>query len=245
VAHFTVASLNVRWGYDTANRPFDLVAACRTLDADVIALQEVWEPDGEPGQARLAAEELGYESFEVPLSGSNVRIEPRITRKPHLIDGWWGLVLLSRLPMSQPQAVDLGRRGGVVDLAHRRVLTAEVDVDGQPVAVTVVHLSFVLPNTLAQLLRLRRVVAHGRPQVVAGDFNLPRSAVGPAFEGWQSTEPRPTFPARQPRVQLDHVLARGGVQITRSTVLPSVGSDHLPVRAELSVDASAPFPAPG
>src|SRR4051794_35604000 len=151
VPELTFASFNARWGYDTSNQPFDVVGACRELDADVIALQEVWEPDREPGQARQAADALGYQYVEAPLSGSNVRVEPRITRRKDQIDGWWGLALLSRLPLSHLRTVELGRRGGIVDIAHRQAIEAEVELEGTVITITVVHLSFVVGNTVAQL----------------------------------------------------------------------------------------------
>lgn len=235
MAHFSLASFNSRWGYDTANRPFDLTGACAALDADVIALQEVWEPDREAGAAHRAAQSLGYSYFEAPLSGSNVRAEPRITRRLHEIDGWWGLALLSRLPLSTVRTVDLGRRAGRIDLAHRQAIVAIIEVGGHQVDLTAVHLSFVPPNALVQLARLRRLVAHDGPQIVAGDFNLPRAVVGRSFAGWESAIRDATFPARRPRAQLDHVLAHGGATVSRARVLPHLGSDHLPVWAEIAV----------
>ncbi len=237
MASFTLASFNARWGYDTANRPFDVEAACASLDTDVIALQEVWEPDHGPGPARLAAEALGYRFYEAPLSGSNVRREPRITRRDHEIDGWWGLALLSRLPLLHPRTVDLGRRGGRVDVAHRRVILAEVELDRGCITIVVVHLSFVAPNTVTQLVRLRRLLAaEPGPAVVVGDFNLPRLVVAPALSPWRPAVRGATFPAHRPRAQLDHLLVHGGASATGGIVAESLGSDHRPIRATVSVD---------
>lgn len=236
MAKFTIASFNARWGYDTANRPFDVLAACSLLDADVIALQEVWEPDDEPGAARKAATALGYQFFEAPLSGSNVRVEPRITRHQHETDGWWGLALLSRLPLSKPRWVDLGRRRGRVDVAHRRAILAGVDIGGSTVTVAAVHLSFVTPSTIAQLRRLRRMLrATTGPTVVVGDFNLPRAVVGRALGPWRSVVRGATYPDQRPLLQLDHVLVNGGLSATGGVLAAGLGSDHRPVRATVSV----------
>jgi endonuclease/exonuclease/phosphatase family metal-dependent hydrolase len=244
VPELTFASFNARWGYDTSNQPFDVVGACRELDADVIALQEVWEPHQEPGQARQAADALGYAYVEAPLSGSNVRVEPRITRRKDEIDGWWGLALLSRLPLSHLRTVELGRRSGLVDIAHRQAIQAEVELDGTPITVTVVHLSFVIGNALAQLRRLHTLVEAGTgPQVVTGDFNLPRALVAPTFRTWDHAALGPTFPARRPTAQLDHVLVRGGLSVRSSEVRPGLGSDHLPVWARLGRVDGGPSPA--
>ena len=42
----TVASFNLHWGRRLrSNEPYDVIDACRALDTDVLALQEVWRSD--------------------------------------------------------------------------------------------------------------------------------------------------------------------------------------------------------
>lgn len=234
---FTVASFNARWGYDLTDTPFDLVAVCTDLAADVIALQEVWEAFGTEGEARRAADALGYHFAEARLSGSNVRSGPRITRAEEEIDGWWGIALLSRYPLRSVRAVALGRTVGRVDLAERHLLTAELEVGGATISVAVVHLSFFLPDAVAQLVRLRRRLdaAVRHPTVVVGDFNLPAAVVSRAFRGWQRGVRGRTWPAHRPVSQLDHVLVRGGLDAGSGAVLSRTGSDHRPIRTALSL----------
>ena len=55
----TVASFNTHSGTDGWGRPFDLVGACRKLDAEVLVLQEVFSPLNAPSQADEIAGELG------------------------------------------------------------------------------------------------------------------------------------------------------------------------------------------
>ncbi len=43
-AELVVASFNVHMGVDGWGRPYDVVATCRRLDADVLVLQEAWTP---------------------------------------------------------------------------------------------------------------------------------------------------------------------------------------------------------
>lgn len=238
VPGFSVASFNVRWGYGKDNTPFDLTAVCRDLDADIVALQEVWEPDDAPGQARQAAGALGYELFEAPLSGSNVRAGPRITRHHHEIDGWWGTALLSRFPLRSARTADLGHPGGRVDLAHRQVIVTSIEIGPTPVHLLVAHLSFFWPSTVAQLHRLHRM-ADGveEPCVVVGDLNLPPIAVRSVFgPEWRTAVRGRTFPSRRPTVQLDHLLVRGQVlTVEGGGVGPPSGSDHRPISATLSV----------
>ena len=62
----TVASFNIHWGRrPRVYEPFDVVAACRQLDVDVLALQEVWRPDRGTSVAEEVADALGYELHEV------------------------------------------------------------------------------------------------------------------------------------------------------------------------------------
>jgi endonuclease/exonuclease/phosphatase family metal-dependent hydrolase len=42
-----------------------------------------------------------------------------------------------------------------------------------------------------------------------------------------------TWPARRPHSQIDHILVSGEINVRGGEVLPDVGSDHRPVRAEL------------
>jgi endonuclease/exonuclease/phosphatase family metal-dependent hydrolase len=64
-----VANFNLHAGIDGWGRPFDVVAECAALDADVLVLEEVWRPDGEKGLAAEVAEALGYFCFEHELAG--------------------------------------------------------------------------------------------------------------------------------------------------------------------------------
>jgi endonuclease/exonuclease/phosphatase family metal-dependent hydrolase len=75
----TVANFNMHAGIDGWGRPFDYVAACRALDADVLVLEETWASTGVPaeeGQAEHIAAELGYQVVTAPL-GDGYRIAPQ------------------------------------------------------------------------------------------------------------------------------------------------------------------------
>ena len=65
-----LATFNVHMGVDGWGRPYDLVAECAALDADVLVLQEAWtSDDGSPGTAAVVAARLGYEVVaEAPLA---------------------------------------------------------------------------------------------------------------------------------------------------------------------------------
>src|SRR5579863_8777313 len=85
-----VASYNVHGGVDGWGRPFDVVGACRRLDADVLVLQECWSPDGDASLAARVAAALGYRAEELPFARG------RISR-PHADPGRrWGPRLWAR-----------------------------------------------------------------------------------------------------------------------------------------------------
>ncbi|GAA4346804.1 endonuclease/exonuclease/phosphatase family protein [Angustibacter luteus] len=88
----------------------------------------------------------------------------------------------------------------------RAALAAVVAGDSGPVTVIGVHLSFAPPAAVRQLRTVRRWAdSLPGPRVLAGDLNLP-GGVPARVTGWRSLARASTFPAADPRVQLDHVL---------------------------------------
>jgi endonuclease/exonuclease/phosphatase family metal-dependent hydrolase len=74
----TVASFNLHAGIDGWGRTFDVAAACRDIDADVLVLQEVWKPAGLPSMATEIASELGYSmAWRTMAEGRRGRPHPR------------------------------------------------------------------------------------------------------------------------------------------------------------------------
>jgi endonuclease/exonuclease/phosphatase (EEP) superfamily protein YafD len=83
----------------------------------------------------------------------------------------------------------------------------------------------------------------GPPTIVAGDLNatpwsfafrdfVTLTGLRDSSLGWGL---QPTWNARfwLPRIPIDHILVPRGTQVVRRTIGPDVGSDHLPVVAEL------------
>ena len=90
----------------------------------------------------------------------------------------------------------------------------------------------------ARQLRAALTGATGAPAVLVGDLNLPAagvSAVVSTMTGWRQAGGQPTYPAWRPRVQMHHVLVRGGVHVTGAVVHPVSTSDHLPLVVDLRV----------
>ena len=67
---FVVANFNLHAGIDGWGRPFDVVAACRGIGADLLVLEECWTPTtaDQPGLAATVGVALGYSVLELPLS---------------------------------------------------------------------------------------------------------------------------------------------------------------------------------
>ena len=244
---FTLASLNLHWGLDRHNVPFDAVAAVARLDADVVALQETWRPNGEAGLARDIADALGYQVLELAMGagGPHDGKGLDVLRDPASATGTWGTALLSRVPLRGLPAVDLG----VVplDRAARRALAADVDVAAGPptrtVRVVCAHLSHRLWGSVPQLRRLRTALDARSPAgppvptVVAGDMNMWGPIVSGMIPGLRRAFTGRTWPAHRPHSQIDHILVSPDVEVLEAGVLPACGSDHRPVKARLRVAA--------
>jgi endonuclease/exonuclease/phosphatase family metal-dependent hydrolase len=233
MASFTLTSFNARWGLSVDDEPFDLGAVVAGFDTDVVALQEVWEPSDGTGALAQTADRLGYQLWHVPLAPSFLSPQPEITADPSLAAGTWGVALLSRLPATSTRVVDLGRLVDRWDVAARLAVLADFEVDGRPVTVAAHHLSFALPNALAQLRRLGGWLPAHRPTVVAGDCNLWGPLAHLALRRHRRAVRGRTWPAARPHSQLDHVFVSDGIEVESARILPSAGSDHLPVQATL------------
>jgi endonuclease/exonuclease/phosphatase family metal-dependent hydrolase len=69
---FSIATFNAHAGVDGWGRPYDVVAACRLIDADVLVLEENWAPDDGASLAGQVATALGYEAHEHALAGGRL-----------------------------------------------------------------------------------------------------------------------------------------------------------------------------
>jgi endonuclease/exonuclease/phosphatase family metal-dependent hydrolase len=224
-----IASLNLHAGYGADGMPFDVVTACRQLGADLILLQEAWQPAGRPDPAAQAARVLGAQLIRADLVArtSLSRLGIGADTSP----GRWGLAVLTALPVTGYEQVDLGRSPGDPISRVAQLITVTTPA-GDSLLVANVHLTHLFFSPV-QLLRLTRWLAMGSTAaVIAGDLNMPAPVTGLAV-GYSPAVSGRTFPATRPLVQLDHVLAGRGVHACDGRVLPPVGSDHLPIRASL------------
>jgi endonuclease/exonuclease/phosphatase family metal-dependent hydrolase len=243
---FTVTSFNAHAGLRPRPRtggpcePYDLEPVIKSLAADVMVVQETWWPaDGRPSAVRSAGERMGAQVFELAFGRATIQPWPH-PRRDGTGEGFIGLTVLTRVPSRLVGHVPFGRvlndhtpeRGGI----H-----VEADVPGGPVDLVGIHLTSRLPyGPPIQLRRLRALLPPpSRPGVVAGDCNFWGPGVATFLPGWRRAVRGRTWPSTMPHSQIDHILVRdapgASVHVVDATVMPNVGSDHLPVRATLRV----------
>jgi endonuclease/exonuclease/phosphatase (EEP) superfamily protein YafD len=217
-AGVSIVSLNLLASNRDTGR---VVAYLRDRRADLVALLEV---DDFWAEAIAGLADLYPHRFVVPRNDN------------------FGIALLSRLPLDAVREAEFGAAG---------VPTIVADVP-RPDGGFMFIATHPLSPVRAEWSRLRDaqlrdiaafVAAAGRSCVVAGDFNAtPWSPVCRDFaarSGLVDTALgrglQTTWNARLwlPRIPIDHVYAPPRTMVVRRAVGPDVGSDHLPVEAEI------------
>ncbi|MGY1670688.1 endonuclease/exonuclease/phosphatase family protein [Geodermatophilus sp. SYSU D00710] len=230
-----IATFNILHGRTPEDDRVDvdrLASAVKTLDADVLGLQEVDRDQPRSMNADLtavAAEAMGAvdSQFVAALSGTPGGTWMAATGDEQPGAASYGIALLSRHPVVSWRVVRLPALPGRVPVWFRgarqpklvseepRVAVAAV-LDGPHGQFTVActHLSFVPYWNSVQLRRLVRALRGTRePLVVMGDLNMePRKAT--LVSGLRPLARGSTFPAEEPTRQLDHVLVRGRLAAT-------------------------------
>jgi endonuclease/exonuclease/phosphatase family metal-dependent hydrolase len=227
----TIASLNMHGGVDRFGRPYDIEAACHQLKADVIALQEVWQPADRPDQLAATADQLGLRLMFAGLTSRTSHKRLRVG--PDTRPGDWGIAILTARPVLSYQVVPLGRAPG--DAVPRAAQVATLGLaDGRAMRIVNTHLTHRFTSPVQLLLLAGRLAAGTEPTVIAGDLNMPGPATLVAAS-YRRALRGATYPAHRPVIQLDHFLTGPRVSVDAAEVLIGVGSDHLPIRAHLSI----------
>ncbi|WP_185994657.1 endonuclease/exonuclease/phosphatase family protein [Nocardioides campestrisoli] len=221
-----VATFNILHGRSPEDDQVDLdrfVDAVASLDADVLALQEVDRNQPRSAGAdltALAAEAMGAAEhlFVAALHGSpGVWIAADGDLAPDAAA--YGVALLSRLPVLSwesvrlapvpvrvPMRFDGNRRPDLVRDEARVAVVATVDAPGGPITVANTHLTFIEWWQRRQLRTLRSALAgHPGRLMLLGDLNMGEERAQ-RLTGLRSLVSAKTFPVDEPTEQLDHIL---------------------------------------
>lgn len=243
-----LATFNILHGRSPDDGRVDLdrfAAAVRSLDADVLGLQEVDRDQPRSHGADLtavAAEAMGAVDarFVAALSGTPGGTWLAATGAEQPGSATYGISLLSRFPVVSWRVLRLAplrvRLPLWSSVTHRPFLArdeprvavaAAVDGPHGRFTVAVTHLSFVPGWNALQLRRLVRGLAGSpEPLVLMGDLNM-RPPAASRVSGLRPLAAALTFPAGQPTRQLDHVLARGPLRAAGPAWAPALPlSDH-------------------
>lgn len=230
-----IATYNVHRcrGLDGRTRPQRIAAVLRTIDADVVALQEVVGAGPHGGGH---AEELGA------MLGMGWVMSPARELRGHQ----FGNAVLSRFPIMHHSEHDLSWK----TCEPRRMQRVDVVVHGCTLHLYNVHLGTAILERRHQALRLASMVSDRHiagPKLVLGDFNewMRGLATKMLSERLNSVDlrnhlrRRRTYPGLFPILHLDHIYYAGRVEIvgielprTRQSL---VASDHLPLVADVRI----------
>lgn len=239
----TLGSFNLHMGRGTPGHDaplYDVVAAAKEVDTDVLVLQEAWAPDDAESQVDAIATALDYQvacTFAVARASCHDQVR-LVAREGPEGNGDWVIAMLSRLPVIGAEVHRLTpqlRR----DPGQRAVLVATVDVEGEPFTVAGTHMPLLkdpvwrlAPSIRAALPSLQT------PAAFAGDMNMwGWCADRLAPKGWRRAVRGRTYPAHRPHSQPDHILVTPAVEVVGAEVIPQRMSDHRPIRAQLSFNA--------
>ncbi|NUR09312.1 MAG: endonuclease [Nocardioidaceae bacterium] len=249
-----IATFNILNGRSPGDGEVDVARfadAVRSIDADLLALQEVDRNQPRSGHADLttvAAEAMGAveHRFLPALTGTPGVWVPATGDEPADAPAY-GVALLSRYPVqgwaevrlpALPLSVPYGWRDGSLEWVRdeQRVgLVAEVLTPAGRLDVATTHLSFLPWWNVRQLRVLLRSLDALDPMVLLGDLNM-----GPvrarSVTGLRSLADGPTYPSRRPREQLDHVLVRGDIGRGSGGPLRLPISDHCALVADVALD---------
>jgi endonuclease/exonuclease/phosphatase family metal-dependent hydrolase len=229
-----VATWNVHGGVGLDGRydPARIAAVVGEMAADVVALQEVGERNGQKVLDAVVA-----------ATGLNA------------VDGWtckrWGCdygnVVLSRFPIAEATRLDLT----LPRCEPRGALDVVVAAPVRPLRVIATHLGLRPSERRVQVKRLlkalEREVVH--PTVLTGDVNewyLWGRPLRWLHAHFGSTPAPATFPSRKPMLALDRLWTEPAKMLqslaVHRTALARIASDHLPLVARLAWPTRPPPP---
>ena len=224
-----LATFNILHGATTkegAGDPEAVAEACASLDAEIIALEEVDKGTRRSGYADMAA-------IAAQACGMEVIFAPAMV----IDEGQLGNALLIRGDIQDAKVLRLPRSNWLRGRGWpRNAILANVRVGEREISVAGAHLSPPQDVSWKQLDKVARaLMRQPEPQVLMGDFNRTSEQVftHPACKGLGLIDSvEPTYPTRKPLKRIDHIAVNGlKAMATKTHQFPF--SDHLAVVAEV------------
>lgn len=220
-----VATLNLLYDNDDADKFVDWVVDARPSVLGALEVTPFWRA-----------------VFERP---ELTRLYPHRLAEPERESGFW-MVLLSQLPISNAHVHE-------TPYAWRSFLEADVDVDGFPLHVVLVHpsrpgLGWGTHERNAYLMHVAQGTTWREHSVLLGDFNatlwspLYQDVVAETglFDSRRGFGWLPTWRSEKHLsgiwLDLDHILVGSGIGVIDRAVGEDVGSDHRPATARLQLN---------
>ncbi len=227
-----VLTYNIHHGEGT-DRKLDLTRIAKVIaeaKPDVVALQEVDRNTRRTSHVDQTAE-LARLTGMYGAFGKAIDYD----------GGEYGQALLSRLPMESLRVHPLP---GMPDREQRIAFEAIIRVNGHPAKIVTTHLHHNNADyRKEQAAKLNELYAESvLPTLLIGDLNaMPDSEpIALLAKQWQipKQESLPTFPAREPRKQIDYLLLQSPQwTVQEQRVVPEVvASDHRPLLTVLKLD---------
>jgi len=111
----------------------------------------------------------------------------------------------------------------------RVAIIADVETPLGTFTVATTHLSFVPGFNVKQLRQLTKQLSERKnPVLIFGDFNLP-GKLAKLISRWASLVELPTYPTFKPRIQFDHIIARGFSDVSIKQAQESAEVLQLPI----------------
>ena len=242
-----VATYNIHKGFSHFNRRMimhHLRDRLRVLGSDVLFLQEV--------VGHNARHAINHEHWpEQPqheFLADSVWSDFAYGKNAVYREGHHGNAILSRYPIVKWDNLDISTN----PVEQRGMLHAEIAVPGwkENLHCVCVHLGLFAPGRRRQVAsiceRIKTLVPHGAPLVIAGDFNDWRAKASEALnalgvhEVFETAHGRiaRTFPARMPILTLDRIYVRG-LEVKSTKIHHGLGwsklSDHAALAAHLAL----------
>ena len=228
-----VATYNVHGcvGGDGRHDPDRVAAVINELDVDVAALQEFTYPLDVALETRTPVVLTSLDNYQCALGPTR-----RTTRH------CFGNVLLTRHPIRHVHRIDLS----IKRREPRGALAATIDLGDLQLHVLAAHLGLRVYERRFQVQQLLNYLdeVEDTPLVVLGDFNdwLPGRSVVHVLDERLGRPPRPaSFPVSRPVLRLDRIWVSPLPALRRiarhTSAAARMASDHLPVVAEIDLDA--------